>query len=174
MCRKPSQAASIACSAQSEMVLQHVMHCLLGECGVPQCAGGKIDPLRITVRVTDLGMTGYAASAWLEQHHCVIAELATDQVTILFRKIFMIHLAVGVHGCLTFDILSGLRHAPVSLIIPVCAVEAVPHRITQDLRTAMPWAGLVYIPSLAMRWTWASFQAPALQSCLVIITHHVA
>ena len=41
---------------------------------------GKVDPLRITVRVADLGLTGYAASEWLEAQHQVIAELATDQV----------------------------------------------------------------------------------------------
>lgn len=43
-------------------------------------AGVSVDPLRVTVRVSDLHITGYAASEWLEEHHAVISELATDQV----------------------------------------------------------------------------------------------
>lgn len=42
--------------------------------------GGNLDPLRVTVRMTELGITGYHASAWLEEHHRVVSELATDQV----------------------------------------------------------------------------------------------
>ncbi len=54
------------------------------EAGMSCLAGSNLDPLRISIRVTDLGLSGYAASAWLERHHRVIAELATDKVKILY------------------------------------------------------------------------------------------
>jgi arginine/lysine/ornithine decarboxylase len=38
------------------------------------------DPLRLVVNVSQLGLTGYAAAEWLEQHYSIVAELATAQV----------------------------------------------------------------------------------------------
>ncbi|KAK9841621.1 hypothetical protein WJX74_008865 [Apatococcus lobatus] len=48
-----------------------------------QPAGVGVDPLRVTVRVRDLDITGYFASEWLEDNHAVVPELATDQLVVL-------------------------------------------------------------------------------------------
>ncbi|GAX84294.1 hypothetical protein CEUSTIGMA_g11716.t1 [Chlamydomonas eustigma] len=40
------------------------------------------DPLRITVSVTQLGLTGYEAAAYLEEEHGVVAELSTSKVVV--------------------------------------------------------------------------------------------
>lgn len=42
-----------------------------------------LDPLRITVAVTKLGLTGFQVGAMLEQQHEVVMELATQQVSLL-------------------------------------------------------------------------------------------
>ena len=38
------------------------------------------DPLRLTLRVTGLGLSGFEAATRLEQEHSVVVELATAQV----------------------------------------------------------------------------------------------
>ena len=43
----------------------------------PRQPAPSLDPLRLTVCVSGLGMSGFEASAWLEQEHRVVAELAT-------------------------------------------------------------------------------------------------
>lgn len=67
--------------------------------------GGKLDPLRVTVRVTELGITGYHASGWLEEHHHVVSELATDQVRAAFCSSTPHH-----HGHYHIDIIVQAVH----------------------------------------------------------------
>ena len=40
-----------------------------------------MDPLRITVAVTGLGLSGFQVGSMLEQQHGVVMELATQQVS---------------------------------------------------------------------------------------------
>ena len=44
--------------------------------------GYRHDPLRITIKVSRLGINGFQALEWLEQHHSVIVELATFSVLV--------------------------------------------------------------------------------------------
>lgn len=55
------------------LLLQH------GCCGSEDSICG-FDPLRLVVNVQGLGLSGYAAAEWLENHHDIVPELATAQV----------------------------------------------------------------------------------------------
>ncbi len=41
------------------------------------------DPLRLVVNVSSLGLTGFQAAEWMEQHHGVVSEMATLQLVVL-------------------------------------------------------------------------------------------
>jgi arginine/lysine/ornithine decarboxylase len=50
-----------------------------GSCGCQESVLG-FDPCRLVLNVASLGVSGFAAAAWLEEQHGIVPELATNKV----------------------------------------------------------------------------------------------
>lgn len=50
-----------------------------GSCGCQESVLG-FDPCRLVLNVSGLGVSGFAAAAWLEEQHSIVPELATNKV----------------------------------------------------------------------------------------------
>lgn len=54
-----------------------------GSCGCQESVLG-FDPCRLVLNVASLGVSGFAAAAWLEEQHGIVPELATNKVGPVF------------------------------------------------------------------------------------------
>lgn len=75
------------------------MSCLILVCAnTGRDAIVAVDPLRVTVGVQRLGMTGSQVSQKLEQEFAVVAELATQQVALLLLRCGLTTSCFALHG----------------------------------------------------------------------------